>query len=80
MKNEFPNIKGFSTTNLWYMKKWYMFYAGDDAEKLQQLVGEIEAQIPMIQPRMELLLQILAKDYLLFKESWHRKLQRILMT
>ena len=53
LKNEFPDIKGFSTTNLWYMKKWYTFYAGGDAEKLQRLVGEIEAQISIIQPRME---------------------------
>ena len=53
LKNEFPDIKGFSTTNLWYMKKWYMFYAGGDIEKLQQFVGEIEAQILAIQPRME---------------------------
>ncbi len=53
LRNEFPDIKGFSTTNLWYMKKWYMFYAGDDAEKLQRLIGEMETQISVIQPRME---------------------------
>lgn len=53
LRNEFPDIKGFSTTNLWYMKKWYMFYAGDDPEKLQRLVGEMETQISAIQPRME---------------------------
>lgn len=53
LRNEFPDIKGFSTTNLWYMKKWYMFYAGDDEEKLQRLVGEIEAHISIIQPRIE---------------------------
>lgn len=53
LRNEFPDIKGFSTTNLWYMKKWYTFYTGDNAEKLQRLVGEIETQISVIQPRME---------------------------
>jgi len=53
LRNEFPAIKGFSTTNLWYMKKWYMFYAGDDAEKLQRLVGEMETQISMPHPRIE---------------------------
>jgi len=36
LQNEFPSAKGFSTTNLWNMKKWYLFYS----EKLQQLVGE----------------------------------------
>lgn len=53
LKNEFPDIKGFSTTNLWYMKKWYMFYAGDDVEKLQRLIGEMETQLSAIQPRVE---------------------------
>lgn len=39
----FPDVKGFSTTNLWYMKKWYQFYTGvSDEPKLQQLVGEIK--------------------------------------
>ena len=26
LQAEFLNIKGFSTSNLWYMKKWYQFY------------------------------------------------------
>ena len=39
---EFPDVKGFSTSNLWYMKKWYEFYSNvSDIPKLQQLVGEI---------------------------------------
>ena len=36
LQNEFPMAKGFSTTNLWNMKKWYLFYSN----KLQQVVGE----------------------------------------
>ena len=32
--------KGFSTTNLWYIKKWYLFYYQCDV-KLHQLGGEI---------------------------------------
>ena len=41
LRAEFPETKGFSTTNLWYMKKWYQFYAGTiDESKLQQCVGE----------------------------------------
>ena len=34
----FPESKGFSTTNLWYMKQWYQFYAGA-IPKLQQSDG-----------------------------------------
>lgn len=42
LQAEFPEVKGFSTTNLWYMKKWYQFYANVlDEPKLQQDVGEI---------------------------------------
>ncbi len=25
LQKEFPSARGFSTTNLWYMKKWYLF-------------------------------------------------------
>ncbi|MCQ2344017.1 MAG: PDDEXK nuclease domain-containing protein [Paludibacteraceae bacterium] len=40
----FPESKGFSTTNLWYMKQWYSFYSARGvAEKLQQLGGEIQS-------------------------------------
>ena len=43
LKREFPNDNGFSTTNLWYMKKWYLFYNGEnDSEKLQRLVAELQ--------------------------------------
>ena len=43
LKREFPDVDGFSTSNLWYMKKWYLFYTDGDAErKLQQPVGEIQ--------------------------------------
>lgn len=45
LQAEFPNTKGFSATNLWYMKKWYQFYVGSvENSKLQQLVGEIVPQ------------------------------------
>ncbi|MCD8296050.1 MAG: PDDEXK nuclease domain-containing protein [Prevotella sp.] len=44
MKAAFPKSKGFSTTNLWNMKKWYLFYSQKAyAAKLQQLVGEIQS-------------------------------------
>lgn len=40
LKNEFPNARGFGVSNLWYMKRWFLFYSNDN-EKLQQLVEEI---------------------------------------
>lgn len=44
LKNEFPNAKGFGVTNLWYMKRWFLFYSSDN-EKLQQLVEELGKDI-----------------------------------
>lgn len=42
LRSEFPGAKGFGTTNLWYMKKWYLFYSESlDESKLQQAAGEI---------------------------------------
>ena len=54
LKNAFPNAKGFSSSNFWYIKKWYLFYCKADvseyrlnlssinanSEKLHQLGGE----------------------------------------
>lgn len=44
----FPNETGFGTSNLWYMKKWYLFYD----ERLQRLVGEINTQDATILQRL----------------------------
>lgn len=44
----FPNETGFGTSNLWYMKKWYLFYA----EKLQRAVGEINTPDAVILQRV----------------------------
>ena len=42
LQSEFPDAKGFSTRNLWYMKRWYQFYAaGGMQEKLHQLGAEV---------------------------------------
>ena len=27
LQREFPNAEGFSALNLWYMKRWYLFYS-----------------------------------------------------
>ena len=38
----FPEAKGFSVSNLWFMKKWYLFYAGS-TEKLYQVGSELQS-------------------------------------
>ena len=44
LQTAFPESKGFSTTNLWYMKQWYLFYRGDPSrqKKLHQLGAELQ--------------------------------------
>ena len=57
LQRAFPGEKGFSCANLWFMKKWFLFYSNEDAmqklyqlgreigsQKLYQLGGEIERQ------------------------------------
>ena len=45
LKKEFPDADGFSTSNLWFMKKWFLFYSADESQqKLYQLGREIGAE------------------------------------
>lgn len=43
LKKLFPDMKGFSRTNLFSIRRWYDFYSqiNEDFEKVQQLVGQI---------------------------------------
>lgn len=43
LQEAFPKDKGFGTTNLWAMKKWYLFFSSPEAlEKLHQVGGELQ--------------------------------------
>lgn len=60
LQDAFPNVKGFSARNLWFMKQWYSFYstkpeteslilaldenAHVSNEKLKQVASEIQNQ------------------------------------
>ncbi|MCR4736969.1 MAG: PDDEXK nuclease domain-containing protein [Bacteroidales bacterium] len=42
LRREFPSEKGFSAPNLWFMKKWYLYYTKrGDCKRIQQLNEEI---------------------------------------
>ena len=41
LQREFPNADGFSARNIWYMKRWYLFYNQADT-KLYQAGKEIQ--------------------------------------
>jgi len=40
LRKEFPSLKGFSRTNIFNIRKWYLFYSKAD-KKVQQLVGQV---------------------------------------
>lgn len=43
LRDDYPDVKGFSVRNLFYMKVWYEFYMADDNHKklLHQLGEEL---------------------------------------
>jgi predicted nuclease of restriction endonuclease-like (RecB) superfamily len=68
---DYPGVKGFSVTNLWYMKQFYETYY--DRPNLQQLVGEIPwGQNLLIMTKVK---DELAREYYLTKcieNGWSR--------
>ena len=54
LKREFPDAEGFSTSNLWYMKKWYLFYTNQKSSlKLQRFVGELQSSVKQVNLRVQ---------------------------
>lgn len=45
---EFPEMKGFSKTNLKYIKRWYLFYFSE-IEKSQQVVDQLSQTVDIIE-------------------------------
>ena len=45
LRAAYPDVKGFSSRNLWYMKQWYLFYSGNSVqtEKLHRLGAELQS-------------------------------------
>lgn len=47
LQKDFPNIKGFSITNIKYMRKWYLFYSKEKSPQVVDfLKEELMFQIP----------------------------------
>lgn len=54
LKREFPDAEGFSTSNLWYMKKWYLFYTNQKSTlKLQRFVGECQSSVKQVNLKIQ---------------------------
>lgn len=52
---EFPEIKGFSRSNLYYIKKWFLFY-NQDVTIVQQVV--VQLQNPLVHQPASLNIEI----------------------
>lgn len=46
----FPNMKGFSKSNLFYIRRWYIFYK--DVEKVAQVVAQMEGKVSQVVRQM----------------------------
>jgi predicted nuclease of restriction endonuclease-like (RecB) superfamily len=71
LKNELPDTKGFSRTNLFAMRQFYSFYK--DSEIVHQLGGQLENAT--LKPEMEIVqqgLRILSKESILCKIPWRQ--------
>ena len=64
LKREFPNEKGFSTSNLWFMKRWYLFYTQGDSQLLQQAVAELQIIENQFKPKLYQVGKELSKEKL----------------
>lgn len=70
LKREFPQTNGFSTSNLWYMKKWYQFYTERiDEKKLQQVVGELQYSINQSEIKLQQVVGEIEKEKITLSNS-----------
>ena len=51
LQKEFPNVDGFSASNLWRMKQWFLFYTSEP-EKLAQGVRELQSKENQVETKL----------------------------
>lgn len=57
LSSEFPDMKGFSRTNLFYIRRWFLFYS-KESEKVPQPVGQLQEQPGSFELIPQLVVQI----------------------
>lgn len=62
LKREFPEETGFSTSNLWYMKKWYVYYTSYESSILQRAVGELQSSITQLYTKLQRPVEVFIDD------------------
>ena len=58
----FPEAKGFSARNLWFMKQWYTFYSS--ADNAVQLISNLENQIDTTSIKLKQVASVIQKQKL----------------
>jgi predicted nuclease of restriction endonuclease-like (RecB) superfamily len=65
LQKEFPNENGFSVRNLWYMKKWFLFYLENGSSTiLQQPVSELQVTDNETDKKLQQVVAEMSEDYL----------------
>jgi len=57
LRNEFPEMTGFSLRNIQFIKQWYLFYSQSDLPKTKQLVSFLEDNNKILSERFEQMAQ-----------------------
>ncbi|MDR0874038.1 MAG: PDDEXK nuclease domain-containing protein [Prevotellaceae bacterium] len=68
LKAEFPDLKGFSTSNLKYAKRFYLFYSQDNVI-FQQLVGKLEISENAIRHQLGAEIQVVENKGLTIRQQ-----------
>lgn len=82
LKEAFPNLKGFSQRNLFYIRKWYLFYrdqfpivqqVAGQLENIRQVAAQTESQIvPQVVAQLQIIENELTKIFPLIPWGHHR--------
>ena len=65
LRREFPDENGFSVRNLWNMKKWFLFYSGNESSTiLHQAVAELQSSENLTDTQLQQVVGELATEKL----------------
>lgn len=63
LKQEFPKETGFSTSNLWYMKRWYLFYGiNAGPQRLQMFVNDLQSSNYQLNKKLDQVGQVFTEE------------------
>ena len=81
LRSEFPEMEGFSSTNLKYCKRFYLFYTQDNAIRQQVadvIPKQVVAELQVVAPERDIIRQQLVDEletHPIFQISWGHHIQ-----